>query len=52
MEGFFKGVGKGLLGLFTKPAGGTVDMVSLALDGIRRFVTHWALINIHETLLP
>ncbi|CAN8018523.1 unnamed protein product [Ixodes persulcatus] len=35
-EGFFKGVGKGLLGLITKPAGGVVDMFSIAFDGIRR----------------
>ncbi|BFZ09736.1 hypothetical protein BsWGS_12775 [Bradybaena similaris] len=36
VEGFFKGVGKGLLGLLTKPAGGVVDMVSMAFDGLRR----------------
>jgi vacuolar protein sorting-associated protein 13A/C len=36
IEGFFKGLGKGLMGLITKPTGGTVDMVSIALDGIRR----------------
>ena len=38
VEGFFKGIGKGLLGLITKPPGGTVDMVSMAFDGIRRYV--------------
>lgn len=36
LEGFFKGVGKGLMGLMTKPAGGVVDMFSIAFDGIRR----------------
>lgn len=36
IEGFFKGVGKGLMGLITKPAGGIVDMVSMAFDGICR----------------
>ncbi|KAK6170959.1 hypothetical protein SNE40_019236 [Patella caerulea] len=36
VEGFFKGVGKGILGLLTKPAGGVIDMVSMAFDGIRR----------------
>lgn len=36
VEGFFKGVGKGLLGLLTKPAGGVFDMVSMAFDGVRR----------------
>ena len=39
MEGFFKGVGKGLLGLITKPTGGAVDMISMAFDGIRRWVS-------------
>ena len=36
IEGFFKGIGKGLMGLITKPTGGAVDMVSMAFDGIRR----------------
>nr|KAG5703288.1 hypothetical protein BaRGS_025530 [Batillaria attramentaria] len=36
VEGFFKGVGKGILGLLTKPAGGVIDMVSMAFDGLRR----------------
>ncbi|KAF8773523.1 Vacuolar protein sorting-associated protein 13C like protein [Argiope bruennichi] len=36
VEGFFRGIGKGLLGLITKPAGGVMDMVSMAFDGIRR----------------
>ncbi|UYV63297.1 hypothetical protein LAZ67_2003685 [Cordylochernes scorpioides] len=36
VEGFFKGIGKGLMGLITKPAGGVMDMVSMATDGIRR----------------
>ena len=39
IEGFFKGIGKGLLGLLTKPTGGAVDMVSMAFDGIRRYVS-------------
>ena len=37
VEGFFKGIGKGLLGLLTRPTGGVVDMVSTTLDGIRRY---------------
>ena len=36
VEGFFKGVGKGLLGLLVHPTGGVVDMVSFTLDGVRR----------------
>ena len=36
VEGFFKGIGKGLLGLLIHPAGGVIDMVSFTLDGVRR----------------
>ncbi|EDO42077.1 predicted protein [Nematostella vectensis] len=36
-EGFFKGMGKGFLGLLTRPTGGVIDMVSFTLDGIRRY---------------
>ncbi|XP_068086254.1 intermembrane lipid transfer protein VPS13A [Anabrus simplex] len=36
VEGFFKGVGKGLLGLITKPTGGVLDSIAMAFDGIRR----------------
>jgi len=34
--GFFKGVGKGLVGVFTRPASGVVDFASSSFDGIRR----------------
>lgn len=36
VEGFFKGFGKGIMGLVTRPAVGVFDMVSTTLDGIRR----------------
>lgn len=36
VEGFFKGIGKGLFGLLVHPTGGVVDMVSFTLDGVRR----------------
>jgi len=36
VEGFFKGVGKGIMGLLTKPTGGVLDMVSMAFDGLHR----------------
>jgi vacuolar protein sorting-associated protein 13A/C len=38
VEGFFKGVGKGIMGLLTKPTGGVFDMVSMAFDGLQRYV--------------
>ena len=43
IEGFLKGLGRGLMGFITKPTGGTVDMVSIAFDGIRRYF--FSLIN-------
>ena len=47
VEGFFKGVGKGIMGLLTKPAGGVFDMVSMAFDGVQRYYkfTHFHLIG-------
>ncbi|XP_052120649.1 intermembrane lipid transfer protein Vps13-like [Frankliniella occidentalis] len=36
VEGFFRGTGKGFLGLMTKPGGGVVDCIATAHDGIRR----------------
>ncbi len=36
IKGFFKGVGKGLLGIIAKPVGGIFDSVSLILEGIGR----------------
>ena len=36
LKGFFKGIGKGLLGIITKPTGGVVDGVTVILDGIER----------------
>lgn len=40
VKGFFKGLGRGLMGFFIKPAGGTVDMVALVMDGISRSVEY------------
>ena len=34
VEGFFKGVGKGLVGAVTRPLGGINDMISYTIDGI------------------
>lgn len=33
--GFFKGVGKGLVGVVARPAGGIVDFASSTLEGIK-----------------
>lgn len=34
--GFFKGVGKGLVGAITRPTGGIIDMASSTFQGIKR----------------
>eukprot|EP00057_Strongylocentrotus_purpuratus_P011718 XP_011666192.1 PREDICTED: vacuolar protein sorting-associated protein 13A [Strongylocentrotus purpuratus] len=36
IKGFFKGIGKGLMGLIAKPLGGTIDAITLVLEGIER----------------
>ncbi len=35
-SGFFKGVGKGMLGLITKPTAGVIDFTSQSFEGIRK----------------
>ena len=34
--GFFKGVGKGLIGVVARPTGGLVDMASSTFEGLKR----------------
>ena len=34
--GFFKGIGKGLVGVVARPTGGIVDMASTTFQGIQR----------------
>lgn len=36
VEGFFKGIGKGIAGLIVKPTGGVIDFVTSSLDGVKR----------------
>ncbi|KAJ8307904.1 hypothetical protein KUTeg_014551 [Tegillarca granosa] len=36
VEGFFKGVGKGLVGVVTRPTSGVIDFASSSFEGIRR----------------
>ena len=36
MEGFFKGVGKGMVGLVTRPASGLVDLASGSFSAVKR----------------
>ena len=38
VEGFFRGVGRGIMGLITKPALGVIDSVAMACDAVRRAV--------------
>lgn len=36
VEGFFKGLGKGLIGTVTRPISGVVDFANSSFEGIRR----------------
>lgn len=36
VEGFFKGMGKGVVGLVTRPAAGVIDFASGSLDAVKR----------------
>ena len=36
VEGFFKGVGKGVVGLVTRPASGVIDFASGSFDAVMR----------------
>lgn len=36
LKGFFKGIGKGILGVVTKPFGGIADGMTIVLEGIER----------------
>lgn len=38
VSGFLKGVGKGLMGVVTKPAGGAVDFAASSFLGVKRWV--------------
>ena len=35
-KGFFKGLGKGLIGVVARPVGGAVDMASSTFEGLKR----------------
>ena len=37
--GFFKGLGKGVVGVVARPAGGLVDFASSTFEGIKGLVT-------------
>lgn len=37
VEGFMKGMGKGMVGLFMRPASGVVDFASGTVDVVRRY---------------
>lgn len=36
VEGFFKGLGKGAVGLVTRPTAGVIDFASGSLDAVKR----------------
>lgn len=38
VEGFFTGLGKGAVGLFTRPTAGVIDFASGSLDAVKRLI--------------
>lgn len=51
VEGFFKGVGKGVMGLVTRPTAGVIDFASGSFDAVKRYVLS-AFCDILLNLLP
>ena len=37
VEGFFKGVGKGVVGLVTRPTAGVIDFASGSFNAVKRY---------------
>jgi vacuolar protein sorting-associated protein 13A/C len=37
VEGFFKGVGKGVMGLVARPTAGVIDFASGSFDAVKRY---------------
>lgn len=37
VEGFFKGFGKGMVGLVTRPTAGVIDFASGSFDAVKRY---------------
>lgn len=50
--GFAKGVGKGFVGLFTKPAVGVMDFLSASTEGIRNTTTVFDQAELDRVRLP
>ena len=50
--GFAKGVGKGFVGLFTKPAVGVMDFLSASTEGIRNTTTVFDQADLDRIRLP
>lgn len=45
VEGFFKGVGKGMVGLVTRPTAGVIDFASGSLGAVRRYILPIVFLN-------
>lgn len=45
--GFFKGMGKGLVGAVARPTGGIIDMASSTFQGIKRCGYFCVFVNLH-----
>jgi vacuolar protein sorting-associated protein 13A/C len=46
VEGFFKGVGKGVVGLVARPAAGVIDFASDSFGAVKRYALYF---SVHVT---
>ena len=50
MWGFFKGAGKGMAGLLTRPVGGILDFTSATLKTVQKYVCMYICIHTHTSI--
>lgn len=51
VEGFFKGVGKGLIGVVARPTSGAIDFASGSLDAIKKCVAYVSFIELPQFII-
>ena len=49
--GFFKGIGKGLIGVVARPVSGVIDLASSTFEGIQKYASHKLQLTINWIVL-
>ena len=52
MWGFFKGAGKGMAGLLTRPVGGILDFTSATLKTVQKYVCMYVCMYVYTHIRP